>query len=233
MKTHYSDSWGLYKAHSEIFKVDLNYYLNFCKGFRALDLFAGYGRLTNRLIEEGIDVESVELESTFSEFINLPKEKKHVCSVLEFTTIKPFERVIAGYNSFCLLKKEEEIRAFFSRLHSWLTNDGLASISYYHTDFWSYVKGYSFEHNGNVIKYQPYYDLSEIDKGRGVWVDEYYEENGVKHRYEYPVRVYQRTEDLQPFIKDAGLKLVEVIYDYNEPNLPEPGWIEFVLKKEE
>ncbi len=99
----YAESWRLYKAHSEKCDEDFVYYLDFCKGFKSLELFAGYGRVTNFLVEHDIDIETVELEAEFAKFIKVNKDKNHITNVLTFNANKPFQRIFAAYNSLCLL----------------------------------------------------------------------------------------------------------------------------------
>ena len=91
----YKDSWELYKYHGEQFNDDIDYYKDFCLGFDTLELFAGYGRLTNPLSAMGIAIETVELSRRFSEFIQLPPHKVHVMDVLDFQPSRQFDRVIA------------------------------------------------------------------------------------------------------------------------------------------
>ena len=59
MQNLYEESWRLYKHHTESFLDDLNYYRSFCQGHKSLEMFAGFGRLANRLASVGIDIETI------------------------------------------------------------------------------------------------------------------------------------------------------------------------------
>ena len=170
----YKRSWQIYKEHSDFFKDDLDYYLNFCKGYNSLDLFAGYGRLTNYLKNKGVEIEAVELSPELANFIELEPEKKHIKNVLDISFNKKFERIIAGYNSFCLLNNDNDILKFFQNLYNSISDDGKISLNYYHTDHWAEAVSYTFEDkNGNKINYEPFWDLSEIEQRKGKWIDKY------------------------------------------------------------
>ena len=106
MKNYYTESWSFYKSHYQSVDIDNEYYLNFCNGYKTLDIFAGFGRITNYLKDHGVDVEAVELEPNFSQFIKLPKNKNHIFNILDFNHEIKFERIIAPFNSFCLLSGE-------------------------------------------------------------------------------------------------------------------------------
>lgn len=232
-RTAYSESWEIYKAHSENFRDDFDYYLCFCKNATTLELFSGYGRLTNMLFSNGVDIESVEIEPMFSKFITMPDKRKNICDVLEFNPQKTYQRIIAGYNSFCLLTDDRKISIFFDKLHSWLTDDGVASLSYFHPDYWSLSEEQFFEYHGKKILYKPSYDLSHIKDGFGIWIDEYFKENSTTSfcRFEYPVRVYKTNEKLVLFLERSRLELVETIKDYKNEKISELGWIDFIVKK--
>lgn len=106
----YAESWKLYKAQSETFIDDQEYYYNFCKNYKTLEMFAGYGRLTNFLAAKKVDIQIVELEREFAKFINIDPERKHIQDILSFTSSSKFQRIIAGYNSFCLFTKDDDIK---------------------------------------------------------------------------------------------------------------------------
>jgi len=228
MNNYYEKSWELYKAQTEDFVGDFDYYLNFCKKYKTLDIFAGYGRLTNYLYKNNIDVEAVELEPNFAKYINLPLNKKHICDFLTFSSPFLFERIVAGFNSFCLLRETEEIKIFFKKISSLLTSDGKASLSYYHHDFWEQDSAYSFYCNGEKIYYEPDSDLSGLDNGIGIWIDRYKKDN-MNLEFRYPTKIYDGLEQLESYIQESGLFIDSIIKNYgaSEPN----GWIEFVLGK--
>jgi len=224
---HYEESWKIYKAHSEEFKDDLGYYLEFCRNYKTLELFAGYGRLSNFLIENKVELETVELEKNFAKFINLDDRKNHVANVLYFSSQNKFERIIAGYNSFCLLLNEEDIYNFFLNLDKLLVCGGKVSLSYYHPDFWKEVKGYNFNLDGKNIKYVPSYDLTQLNKHRATWIDEYHYDGKID-KYSYPVKVYLTEKYLIKYIDGTSLEWIETVYDYNNTNISEPGWREYI-----
>lgn len=231
VKNYYSNSWELYKTHSESFEDDFDYYLEQCKGHKTLELFAGYGRLTNYLLSHGIDIDSVELEPNFAKFINLPLQKNHICDVLDFRSLIKFDRIIAGYNSFCLLTKETDIFKFFQNIEVWLNTDGIVSLSYYHHDFWETgtKEKINFEYQGKKIELLEKYDLSKREEKKGIWIDEYYIDNGVM-KFEYPTTLYETVDCLTQYLKGTKLEVFDVIENYRKPNIS-PGWIEFLLRK--
>jgi|GEM_PF-1474494 hypothetical protein len=228
----YKHSWEVYKAHSELFDDDFDYYLNFCKGKKTLELFAGYGRLANYLSCQGVDIECVELESNFAKFIDLAQDKVHVCSVLDFKPASKFDRIVVGYNSFCLLIRREEILLFFKKLASWLVSGGKVALSYYDHNAWQNTPGHYFNFRGKKIEYIPGYDLTKRNEKRGVWIDEYKnEELGIDFKHTYPLRLYEGRDDILPFIEMTGLTLIEEIKDYNKKDISDSGWIEYVFEK--
>lgn len=224
----YKESWSLYKAQTEKFTTDFKYYLNFCKNYKTLDIFAGYGRLTNFLYTNNIDVEAVELEPNFAKCISVPLHRVHVCDFLAFSSPHLFERIIAGFNSFCLVTQDNEIKSFFKKISSLLTANGKASLSYYHHDFWQQDSSYDFYHDGKKIHYVPDSDLSDAKNGIGVWIDRYKQGNEVLE-FRYPTRIYDNLDQLNGYISDAGLILENVIKNYGENQ--SNGWIEFILVK--
>ena len=228
MKNHYTESWLLYKLHSESFVDDHQYYLDFTRNYSTIELFSGYGRLTNFLLTNGIDIESVELEKNFAKFISLPDEKNHIENVLSFKPKKKFERVIAGYNSFCLLTREEDIHTFFSNLSCWLVPGGLASLSYYHPDFWLKHSGAEshFEHDGQLITHLSWPDLSDRQNKHGMWTDEYIQA-GRSVVFNYPTKIYETSDCIIPYLKGTDLQLKNTVIDYNMNNISDKGWVCF------
>jgi hypothetical protein len=232
----YTKSWQFYKAQSEGFVEDQEYYYDFCKNQKTLDLFAGYGRLTNFLAAHDIDIEIVEIENEFAKFINIDASKKHIQDVLTFTSTTPFDRIIAGWNSFCLLTKEEDIKKFFSRVDSLLVPGGYASLNYFNTSYWKDAPSGELLIDGIKINYVPSYDLSKAKEGYGLWFDDYeFIDSGKteKRRFEYPVRVYENTDALLPFCEHTSLELIDVIENFGleKDKISEPGWIDYVFKK--
>jgi SAM-dependent methyltransferase len=226
----YRESWRLYKAHSERCHEDHAYYLDFCKGFKSLEIFAGYGRVTNFLAANKVDIAAVELEPEFAKFIEITKDKNHVADVLHFEAPEAFQRVMAAYNSFCLLTREEDIKKFFQQINSWLVKGGRASLSYYHPDYWINNQEDHFEYEGQRIRYVAKNDASKRKQKRGVWIDEYHI-GDQKIQFEYPIRVYENKEDLLPFLAGTDLVIVDIVQDYRNKNISDPGWVEYVLQK--
>ncbi|MCW5588801.1 MAG: hypothetical protein KIT27_03970 [Legionellales bacterium] len=230
MDNHYANSWELYKIHSQQFDEDFNYYLEFCKGHQTLELFAGYGRLSNFLKKNGIDIETVELEPNLAKSILLPKKKNHVCDVLEFKSRKTFSRIIAGYNSFCLLTQEDQIKTFFQKLSSLLSKNGLASLSYYHLDAWEASDEAEIIYQDKKFTYKSSYDLNQIEQGIATWIDKYNDQEN-HFIYKYPTKVYRKTEDFSYYLTGTNLHLSDIILDYGNPAIKESGWVEYVIQK--
>ncbi len=226
----YKESWELYKGHSSKFTDDFQYYADFCKQNPTLELFAGYGRLTNFLAAQGIDIESVELSPDFSAHIQIPEEKRHLGDVTEFRLDKKFRRIIAGYNSFCLITDPKLIAKFFRNVAALLVPNGRASFSYYHPDAWKSATGDDFIYKNEIVTYDPSHDLSQRDAKHGVWIDRYKYQNQTI-TFDYPVRIYESEIDLVPFLKDTNLKIIDVIYNYNNSEISEDGWQEYILQK--
>jgi SAM-dependent methyltransferase len=230
----YVDSWRIYKAHSETFSDDTGYYIKLCTGFKTLELFAGYGRLSNPLVAAGIDLETVELEGRFTQCINLLPDKNHIGDVLTFQSPYKFERIIAGYNSFCLFTRDDDIRKFFSQVDDLLVPGGIASLNYYHQDYWATAVSYDFSYGDQTIHYQPRFDLSKAETdGQGLWIDEYSSQNGWMGTCKYPTRVYRDAAELRVFFSHTKLELIREVREFGmEPNqVSEPGWIDYVLQK--
>jgi SAM-dependent methyltransferase len=232
----YDKSWQFYKAQSESFNEDYAYYYNFCKGHKTLDLFAGYGRLANFLISQGVDLEIVEIEKEFAKFIDLDDQKKHIQNVLTFTSTTQFDRIIAGWNSFCLLTKEEDIKKFFSQVDSLLIPGGYASLNYFNTNYWKDAPSGELIIDGIKISYVPSFDLSKAKEGYGLWIDEYefMQFNQLeKRKFEYPVRVYENADALTKYYKHTSLELIDLVENFGleKEKISEPGWIDYVFKK--
>lgn len=233
MKENDKELLEIASLYSKTFDLDLDYYLHFCKEHTTLDIFAGYGRVTNYLIYHQVDIESVELVPELANLIQLPKEKNHICNVLDFHSERQFERVIAGYNSFCLLREECDIKHFFENLNSWLVTGGMASLSYYHPDYW-YVgidDIIQLEHEGKKIEYGASFDLSKRNEHLGIWIDKYKRDEQL-FEIKYPVRVYDTPQSIEPFLLNTSLKIVDVVKNYNKEKFEYPGWIDIVLVKE-
>lgn len=228
MKTLYIESWALYKAHTEDFMDDLSYYHEFCKGYKSLDIFAGYGRLTNPLSKMNIDIEALEIEPNFMKCIDLDGAKKHLCNILDFNPSKTYERVIAGFNSFCLLQKDHDIQLFFKKLSDILSYGGRASLSYYPISHWDDPSEYEFDYENRTVKYSSSYT---VKGNQAVWSD-LYQIEGEQHRFDYPVRIYRSEQDLHKFYKNLDLKLIDIIKDYNMKNISIPGWVDYVFEKQ-
>ena len=234
MKDLYAQSWDLYKCHTEAFTDDVEYYAQFIDGHHSLELFAGFGRVTNPLTALGHTIDTVELSEHFAKFIKLPVSRNHVGDVLTFQPRQKFNRIYAAYNSFCLLTTEVEIHRFFDNLAAWMPTGGRASLNYYHTDYWAEAVESQIAYRNNVmVKYHSSFDLSAryTDK-RGVWIDHYSIDNK-KYAYRYPTRVYESGKDLAPYLDGTGLRLVDSIENFGRNNVTEPGWIDFILEKDD
>jgi cyclopropane fatty-acyl-phospholipid synthase-like methyltransferase len=226
----YETSWELYKEHSSVFLDDRSYYLNLTRGHTTLEMFAGYGRIANFLAANNVNVETVELSPDFSRNINLPANKKHIADVTKFRLEKQFERIIAAYNSFCLLTDTQGLNSFFENVAEMLTVDGFVSLSYYHPDAWSKASAYDFEFKGETISYVPSFDLSKRKEKQGVWIDTYrFRDQEISAKY--PVRIFEDFSDIAPFLRNSGLKLKSIVTNYNNPEITEDGWQEYVLSK--
>jgi len=228
MQDLYKDSWRLYKEHTENFIDDLDYYLNFCSGKKSLELFAGFGRISNKLVNEGVDLETIELSSAFSEFINLPASKKHVGDVVDVVLPNRFDRIFAAYNSFCLLTEDHQLATFFLNVAQMLSKDGLVSLSYYHPDLWEESLPLKLKVSGVDVSYEPSFDLSKRSEKKAIWRD-VYSLQGKSIKHEYPVRIFENDNDLIKFLEPAKLRIIDKVVDFNNPEVSEPGWIDFIL----
>jgi hypothetical protein len=227
MKNHYKDSWELYKLHTESFSDDFEYYYNFCYGYNTLELFAGYGRLSNYLISNKINIETVELEFNFAKHIKLPKNRNHISDVLQFSSNKQFDRIIAAYNSFCLLTEDSQIYQFFKKAESLLIEGGSMSLSHYPSSAWKPSETEYLNRKNYRVKYSSYFDISQIETNIATWIDEYNIDNSI-YKFEYPTRIYKDVEDVLIYTANTKLKLVDIISDYNK-KITDSGWLEYVF----
>ncbi|ABC30319.1 hypothetical protein HCH_03577 [Hahella chejuensis KCTC 2396] len=233
------DPYQLYQAHSCEFSDDLNYYLDFCRGHATLELFAGFGRVSNFLVKQGVSLETVEILPCYSDQISLPDASKHVGDVLTFSSDKRFGRIFAAYNSFCLLTSDVDLRNFFTMIDRQLQPGGKASLSYFHPDYWDQAIDYEFTLNGKSVRATPAFDLSRREQKQGVWTDLYYlNDTGDKPALEknvvecsYPVRIVEDATDLLPFLHGLELEFVETVESFGRERVVEPGWVDFVFVK--
>lgn len=232
MKNIAVDTEALYRALTESTTDDIDYYSSFVKDQTALELFAGFGRVSNHLASIGTDLETVELLRQYSEHINLTSSKVHTCDVLDFNPGKTYNRIFAAYNSFCLFTEDKDIQQFFRNLDMWLTSDGIISLSYYHPEFWHEVKPCDFIYKGTVVSYIPHYDLSNRSNKKGIWTDEYII-NSKSYFKEYYIQIYESERDLAPYLDGTNLQVIDVVANFNTPReeLQEFGWIDFILAK--
>jgi hypothetical protein len=225
----YEKSWSIYKAHSESFEDDFDYYLNFTRGYRSLEAFAGYGRVGNFLSSRGVDLSINELSSDFIKYLRIPPGKIHIGNILDFQSATKFERIFAAYNSFCLIREDADIRKLFSVFEKSLMPYGQLSLSYYHPNYWDLAIPYTFEHEGQSVKYSPSFDLSGRKDQVGIWRDVYkVGEEEFEHKYQ--VRIYESKEDVEKMLTHTKLRLVKEVLNYNNPSIMEPGWIEYVFE---
>jgi hypothetical protein len=231
MKNHnlYKRSWELYKTHSDFFYYDFDYYYNFCSGKKTLEAFAGYGRLTNELVRRGCDIYANELSPDLAKFINLPVEKIHTGNFLQIPIAEKFERIIIAYNSFCLITDELQAKQMFSIIENLLEKDGLASLSYYHPSKWEDDTVYTFSHQGQDIKYHSKCDLTQRQQKKGIWED-IYELNNEVIKHDYNLRIYEDQNDIEKMLQNTKLEIIAVIKNYNNKEISEEGWVEYVLK---
>jgi|1048.fasta_scaffold15324_2 hypothetical protein len=228
MQDLYKESWRLYKHHTENFLDDLEYYRTFCLGKKSLELFAGFGRLTNILVQNGIDMETIELSPEFSNSINLPVSKKHVGDVTEVVLPRRFDRIFAAYNSFCLLTQDDQLYSFFENLSKMLSNFGQVSLSYYHPDYWGEAVPLQLVIDGITVEYEPSFDLSSRKEKKAVWRDKYLFQ-GKTIQHEYPVRIFDADSDLNRFLENSKLRIVDKVMNFNNSNVSEPGWVDYIL----
>jgi len=228
MQNLYQESWRLYKHHTESFLDDLSYYRGFCLGHKSLEMFAGFGRLANKLAADRIDLETIELSPDFSSLIQIPSSKRHVGDVTQVVLPRKFDRIFAAYNSFCLLTEDQQLQSLFNNIASMLSSGGLVSLSYYHPDFWGEAVALDLVIEGTTVRYEPSFDLSERKNKKAIWRDKYTFGNEVV-LHEYPVRIFDSDDDLIPFLKSNNLKIVEKVFDFNTANVSEPGWVDYVI----
>jgi cyclopropane fatty-acyl-phospholipid synthase-like methyltransferase len=196
-------------------------------GKKSLELFAGFGRLANRLAKDGIDLETIELSPEFSNEIMLPASKKHIGDVTQIVLPKKFDRIFAAYNSFCLLTQDHQLNSFFENLSKMLSDGGLISLSYYHPDYWEKAIPLQFIIDGIVVDYEPSFDLSMRNEKKAVWKDKYLFQGKII-QHEYPVRIFDDT-DLKEFAEKASLKIVGKALNFNNSNVSEPGWVDYII----
>lgn len=228
MRDLYAESWSLYKHHTESFTDDISFYREFCAGHSSLELFAGFGRLANVLFREGIDIETIELSPEFSVFIDVPENKKHVGDVTKTVLPKKFDRIFAAYNSFCLLTDEDQLHLLFKNIATMLAKDGVVALNYYHPDFWGEAVAHDLFIDGKRVSYEPSFDLSQRKLKRAVWRDKYrFEGQLVEH--EYPVRIFETDDDLLPFLESNSLRIIDKVFNFNNPDVSEPGWVDYLI----
>jgi hypothetical protein len=225
----YEASWELYKHQSNSFGFDFDFYYDFCKGYKTLVAFAGYGRLSNFLSSKGVDIYANELSPDFAKFINIPKEKIQIGSFLDLNQTEKFERIIIAYNAFALITDEKNIKKMFSIIEKILTPTGKISLSYYHPNNWTDNNIYEFNYNGEIVKYHSTFDLSDRGNKNGVWIDNY--KIGDRHsNYRYDLRIYEDENDLKKMIAHTNLCLIKEVKNYNNTKIMEEGWIEYILQ---
>jgi hypothetical protein len=153
-----------------------------------------------------------------------------VGDVLTFKSLHTFDRIIAVYNSFCMIPEEADARRFFSQLDTLLSSGGVASLNYFHHDYWAKETARDIIYQGKVVHYYPNFDLSQAHQGRGVWIDEY-KSVDFELRYEYPTRVYHGKEELDAFLSHTHLELVGEVKGFNRVDATESEWVDYILRK--
>ena len=223
----YENSWKLYKAATESLDFDYLYYLDLCKHYKTIDLCAGFGRVSNFLHDKGVDVTAIDLEENFIPYLKLPREKIWHKDILELDGAIKFERVIAPYNSFCLFTGES-IEKFFKMLSEILSNNGLASISYYHQKHWYHMDEGEWNFTLDDEEFTYTFDFSK-DKSNSYWLDRFKSlKSGEIIDHKYPVAIYDDFSELDTFCNKYGLVITEIVkHNYTL----EPGWYDFIIRK--
>ncbi len=223
----YENSWKLYKAATENLDFDYKYYLDFSRHYKTLDLCAGFGRVSNYLVEHGVDVTAVELEDEFIPFLKLNKDKIQHANILDLTGDNQFDRVISPYNSFCLFTGSS-VDKFFDMLSKVLRPDGLASISYYHQKHWYHLDEgeWNFILDGEEFTYT--FDFSK-DKSDSFWLDRFkLLSSGEVIEHKYPISIYDDFSELDIYCNKYGLVMTEIVkHNYTL----EPGWYDIIIRK--
>jgi hypothetical protein len=233
MENLYENSWALYKLESEGFDDDFGYYKQFCNNKDTLELFAGYGRLSNYLKNYTSRLECVELEKHFSNHINLPTQLVHTLDVLQFKPKRKYERIIAGYNSFALIVEDDKIKQFFKNLADWLQPGGMVSLSYYDYRHWQISPQKILSTTNATYHYVSRFEPLNLKTKSAVWIDIYTDNETKKSiQFKYPVRVYKNQTEIKNYLAGSDIKLIKTIENYSIKNIKDAGWIEYVFKKE-
>lgn len=224
MKNSYADNWKFYQALTNKIDFDIKYYQDFVATGRSLELFAGFGRVSNHLADK-LDY-AVELEPGFLESMTLPKEKKICADVLTLDPKKigQFDRIFAAYNSFCLFTEEKDIAKFFQILAALLKPDGKISLSYSQYQTWEKYEKDDWTITVDGKEYIVHADF-ELNHPNGKWID-IYKNDKASYRFEYPVHLYDDKAAVDAYANRYGLFVEKVV---EHKNAHEPGWVDFVL----
>lgn len=225
----------LYKAHTESLEDDVDFYFDFCQEKQTLELFAGFGRVTNKLIAKGCDIETVELDPFMAVFIDLPEHKNHIGDVREFTSGKRFDRIFAAYNSFPLLTDDEDIRLFFSSMSELLDVGGKLALNVYHPNWWENAVDYPLTIGDGTVRYSSGYNLERRYTDKiAQWHDHYDLPDGDRQTISHTIRLYENSADFTPYLKGVELRHIDTVINYNRPEheLVEPGWVDFIFQKQ-
>lgn len=226
----------LHHAAYNDWDFDIDYYYSLCKGKKVVDLCAGFGRVSNKLYNKGIDVTAIELDEENFKFIDLPENKKFNKNIFDcFDMESMFDVVIAPFNSFPMFYDEKAKNLFFELISKMLKPDGLISLSYYHPDGWRVVPPGELTININDIEYEytSDHDLSERSNKKGKWIDIFAEKGSKKivSKTEYLLPIYENSNDINDVCQKYGLVCNKTITDFYDPNNCEPGWVEYQLVK--
>lgn len=224
----YEYSWELYKAQTENFNDDLHFYQEFSGNRTTLDIFSGYGRICNFLSKKNPFINAVEKNKNFASHIIIPKECIYITDILKFKTEKKYERIIAGYNSFCLITEENDIFMLFSILKSLLSINGKISLNYFHPNFWDDSIRQEFSFKGKLVSYIPEYNFDNKNKDTALWIDNYIIGNK-KQKFEYKVKIYKDIDSINKYLRKFNLKIHEVVHNFNNSNSSELGWQDFII----
>lgn len=223
----YEESWKLYKAATEDLDFDFLYYFDLCRFYKTIELCAGFGRLSNLLHASGVDITAVELEKSFISYLTLPKDRIINDDILNLSGDIKYSRVISPYNSFCLFTNDN-IDKFFSMLARVLADDGLASISYYHQDYWYHLEEgeWNISLDGENFTYT--FDFSK-DPNNSFWLDKFKSlSSGNVMEYTYPIKIYDSFDEVEQLCNKHGMYVSDIIKHNYEL---EPGWFDIIIRK--
>ena len=225
------EDWELYKGQTERIEHDVDFYRDFCSDRPSLELYAGFGRVANRLAAAGVDLDVVEPWPELARFIQLPPSRKHLVDPGAFRPERRYERVFAALNALGDFEDEAELHRFLVNLGSCLTEDGSGCLSYLPAKAWRHATPTEFEVEGRKVTHMPGWDLSTRARGRGLWFDHYIVGDHEGLVYSRDLILHDDPVRLQHRLSAAGLRLEAVVRDQNRALAREKGWIDFIVKR--